>query len=676
MRSGLLTRLSEFACRTQSTNWILAAAISGTTLAPVGAQEIQPAGTPEKFESEDQRFLAIERYQRTSQPAPIKNYYQELFGNQTEASAATAPNKLQSAALLRPIETEPVEPTEPKNPVVLTAQYEYAPTSGQVFTVTPVSATQEADSYDDLPAWAKTAKASLKPQEKSTSPAVTPVKAMNVSMPTATLKIETPVRIDTPVVTPGANSTAPEVAGKSAIEIAAGPQNPNVKVEWTSKEGINVGQESSCELIVSNSGSSTAYNVEVDARFPADVQLISTNPAQEELVPDLTWSLGNIPAGETRSIQVVLVPTHRGALNATAEVHFTAAAQSGFVVREPLLGLSNTGPEQVIVGDPASQSVTITNPGNGIAKNVRLDALIPEGLEHTRGERLIMDVGSLNPGESRTIRLALSAMTGGDKVIQVSASAEGGLLETSSSTMKVIAPSLTAAIDGPGLRYKGRTATYKLKVVNDGTIGTSNVRMMHKIPEGFEYIGSSRGATYDAPTRILSWFVGKLEAGKAAEMEVELNASQIGEFTHYVRATSEHGSTTDTQVVTRVEGASALVMDIVDLDDPVEVGNETAYEIKVRNEGSAAAEDIGISCELPEGVQLVKASGPAEFVTEGNLILFKPLPTIAAGESATYRVFVVGHVDGNLVFRARVTSAASPEALTFEELTRFYGDVR
>ncbi|HCS53094.1 MAG TPA: hypothetical protein DIW81_16125 [Planctomycetaceae bacterium] len=79
---------------------------------------------------------------------------------------------------------------------------------------------------------------------------------------------------------------------------------------------------------------------------------------------------------------------------------------------------------------------------------------------------------------------------------------------------------------------------------------------------------------------------------------------------------------------------------------------------------------------MPEGVQLVKASGPAEYVTEGNLILFKPLPSIAAGQSATYRVFVVGNVDGNLVFRARVTSAASPEALTFEELTRFYGDVR
>ncbi|HCS53092.1 MAG TPA: hypothetical protein DIW81_16115, partial [Planctomycetaceae bacterium] len=144
MRSGLLTRLSEFACRTQSTNWILAAAISGTTLAPVGAQEIYINGNPDQVEIEGQQFLAMERYERTSQPAPIKNYYQELFGNQLEASAPTVPNKMQTATLMRPIETEPVAQAEPKNPVVLTAQYEYAPASGQVFTVTPVSATEKS----------------------------------------------------------------------------------------------------------------------------------------------------------------------------------------------------------------------------------------------------------------------------------------------------------------------------------------------------------------------------------------------------------------------------------------------------------------------------------------------------------------------------------------------------
>ena len=94
------------------------------------------------------------------------------------------------------------------------------------------------------------------------------------------------------------------------------------------------------------------------------------------------------------------------------------------------------------------------------------------------------------------------------------------------------------------------------------------------------------------------------------------------------------------------------------------------------NEGSAAARNVGLTCELPEGVQFLKAEGPSNHVTEGNLVMFKPLEGVGAGKTVKYRVHVVGNVDGNLRFRARMTSAASQEPLTFEELTRFYGDQR
>ncbi len=63
-------------------------------------------------------------------------------------------------------------------------------------------------------------------------------------------------------------------------------------------------------------------------------------------------------------------------------------------------------------------------------------------------------------------------------------------------------------------------------------------------------------------------------------------------------------------------------------------------------------------------------------MADGNVVLFQPLAKIEAGKSAIYRVHVVGTIDGNLRFRARMTSATSKEPLTLEELTRFYGDQR
>lgn len=673
MRSGLLNRMMEFACRTPSAKLVVVSALSGVVVSPAFAQELQPANRPQApYYTGVEEFEAsrIQKYERRTTQSPVKNYYQELFGDQT--SQKLIPVK--TATLSTPVSTAPeqIELSAGEAPV-LNAQYEYAEEGVQEFKVTPVSHESE------LPPWARNVKATVKPESSNSVP-VHPASQTQTVLPTVKMNL-TPASSSLPTVPAvpnvpdmGQTGSHPHHSAPQTVkEVTAGVQNPNIVVEWQTAEGINVGQESQCELVIKNNGTSTAYNVSVNAQFPEMVTVLAASPESSD--PSATsWQLGNLKAGETRSIQVTVLPTERGALNATAEVHFTAAAQSAFVVREPMLGISLQGPTEVLVGDPASQSVTITNPGNGIAKNVKLEALIPAGLEHPRGERLIMDVGSLNPGEARTIRLAVVAVTGGEKLVQVKATADGGLLQESSSTVKVIAPSLVAEVEGPGLRYKGRNAKYTLRVANDGTIGTSNVRMMHKIPEGFEYISSSRGASYDQPTRILSWFVGKLEPGKDAVIEVELQANRIGEFTHYVRATSEHGSTTDTQIDTRVEGASALVMDIVDLDDPVEVGNETAYEIKVTNEGSAAAENVGISCELPEGVKFVSAKGPSEVAVDQNLVLFKPLNSIPAGQTVTYRVHVVGSVDGNLRFRARMTSASSPDPLTFEELTRFYGD--
>ncbi|MCG6157471.1 hypothetical protein [Rubinisphaera margarita] len=669
MRSGLLSRFAGFACRTQSSRWVIAAAVGGSIFSPVIAQEVRPVDphTIQLYSRSPAGTTATpERYQRTGvTPAPVKNYYTELFGDQSQEYTLTP---VKSASLVQPIPTEAATAQKPQSNI-LHAQYEYEPTATQEFRVTPVSGTvSQQSSTPELPEWARNAKARTVSLQKPVQPepeAAPAAPEMPTVAPTAVL------RIDQPVEEPAVSTNAPVTRISDAAE---GPQTPSVKVQWQSPEGINVGQQSTCELVVENVGQSTAYNVSVNTQFPESVELVDTTAEVTPGSGQLQWTLGNMAPGQTETIRIEVVPTQRGALNATAEVHFAAATQSAFVVREPLLGLKMDGPTEVLLGDPASQSVTITNPGNGIAKNVKLEALIPDGLEHPRGKRLLMDVGSLNPGEARSIRLALAATTGGTKLIQVSATAESGLLATSESTINIIAPSLAAEISGPGLRYKNRSATYTLKVANDGTVSTSNVRLMHKIPEGFEFLSASRGATYDAPTRILSWFVGNLQPGKVAEMEVELNAVRIGEFTHFIRATSEHGSTTDTQIVTRVEGASALVLKIFDMDDPIEIGNQTSYEVRVMNEGSAAAEDVGVTCELPEGVEFVSASGPSEFVVDGNLILFKPLEGVPAGQSASFKIHVVGKTEGNHKFRARMTSATSPEPLTFEELTRFYGD--
>ena len=104
------------------------------------------------------------------------------------------------------------------------------------------------------------------------------------------------------------------------------------------------------------------------------------------------------------------------------------------------------------------------------------------------------------------------------------------------------------------------------------------------------------------------------------------------------------------------------------------MGAETAYEVRVRNEGSKAASNVGIACELPAGLQLVDLKGPTDHLTENGLIVFKPLGSLAPKQAATFRIRVRATQAGDQRFRVRLTSDSIQEPLLVEELTKFYQD--
>lgn len=447
---------------------------------------------------------------------------------------------------------------------------------------------------------------------------------------------------------------------------------PNVTTTWRATGAINIGQECTCELVVKNDGTAAASGLEIEATFPKNVRLVSAEPKPTSQTGFLGWKMDSLAAGEERIIAVKLVPLQRGQIETDARVRFSGTAKNAFTVAEPLLAIKVEGPKQVMIGEPAPHTVLVTNPGTGIATNVKIEAVIPEGLEHVRGGRLVMDLGSLNPGETRNVRLACAAIAGGQHKLQVRAIADADLAESASSEVAVIAPQLKTAIDGPGLRYLGRQGAFSVSVQNSGSVATDNVRVMHKIPEGFDFVSAGRGATYDPNNRLVNWFVGHLDQGQKSDLEVTLVASKAGEHTHFVRATSDAGAVSDAQFRARVEGSPALVLSIRDLDDPVEVGVEAAYEIKIKNEGSAGATNVGLSLELPEGLTLLSANGPTKHATEKHSIVFAPVGDVGPGQTCTFLVKVKGQGSGSVRVRSRLTSDSISEPIVADELTKFY----
>ncbi len=451
---------------------------------------------------------------------------------------------------------------------------------------------------------------------------------------------------------------------------------PQVTIEWVKKSDINVGQECQLELVVKNTGSAPATQVTVDAGFPSTVRLTSAEPKPAQAAEKLTWNFESIAPQAEKRLAIKLIPSRRGDLGTSADVRFSSQVGSTFKVEEPLLKMAVKGPSEVLLGDPASQLITISNPGTGIAHDVKLEALLSDGLEHPKGEKLEIEVGSINPGDSQHVRLGLSAIKGGPQTLQLVATSSTEASTTTVWKVNVIAPTLKLAVDGPGLRYKGRNAKYAINIANDGSVPNNNVRVTQIVPEGFQFVSADKGGKYDSSQRAIHWFLGRLDAGQTAQLSCELTANAIGEFKQQVFVGSDAGVRVEAISSTTVEGTAALATEIVDLDDPVEVGTEAAWEIRVRNDGSIAASNINVACELPAGVELLSAKGATEGLADAKNVTFRSLKQLAPGQQAVYRVHVRGTVEGSHRLRARVTSDSLDQPLMMEEATKFYSDSR
>jgi uncharacterized repeat protein (TIGR01451 family) len=229
---------------------------------------------------------------------------------------------------------------------------------------------------------------------------------------------------------------------------------------------------------------------------------------------------------------------------------------------------------------------------------------------------------------------------------------------------------------GPGLRYLGRKAVYTLKVSNPGDAPATNVTVNDVVPEGFKVLAASHGGRHDSSSRTVSWFLGELGAGQTREVQLEVQAMSPGEQKHIASAASSagHGIKAASELLTHIEGLSALLVEMVDTDDPIEVNSETNYEVRITNTGSKVENDIKLVAIVPDKMEFKTAQGPVPFHTEGKTVVFDSLERLAPKADAIIRITVKALDAGTAYFKIQVTSANVVEPVIKTEATRIYSD--
>lgn len=460
--------------------------------------------------------------------------------------------------------------------------------------------------------------------------------------------------------------------GDQALE---GAQAPSLVIEKFAPPEIQVGKPATFEIHVRNAGQTTAQQVMVSDHVPAGTKLVDAKPQpQAGADGSLVWQLGTMEAGAEKTITLQLMPQKEGEIGSVAHVTFAATASAKTICTKPMLTVEHVAPAKVMIGEPVTLQITISNPGTGVATGIVLQEDVPEGLAHSAGKELEYEVGTLRPGESKKLELTLEAAKAGMVQNTLHVRGEGSLSATHSTQLEVIAPQLEVAMNGPKRRYLDRQATYTVSINNPGTASARDVEIVAYLPKGMKFVSTDHEGQYDPTHHAVYWSLEELPASQKGSAQLVAIPIEPGEQKLRVEGHAKQGLNTSDEETVQVEAIPQLVFEIVDEADPIEVGAETVYQVRVTNVGSKAATNVQVAAGLPPELRPVSADGATRGGVQGQNVIFEPLGKLAPQAEALFKIQATGLRTGDFTIRVQITSDELQTPVTKEEHTKVYAD--
>lgn len=489
---------------------------------------------------------------------------------------------------------------------------------------------------------------------------------------------ESPYRREPPrsaghTLTPGLTNR--EGTGRPGERLLEGIQNPSITIEKLAPPEIQVGKKCTFAIRVQNTGQRTAQNVKIHDEVPLGTQLLGTAPRATASGSNLIWDLGTLSVGEERTVEMELIPTEEGELGSVAMVTFATQASAKARSTRPELALQlSCGKPKVLTGDQQRIQIEVSNPGSGDATGVILLATIPSGVSHPAGPALELEIGTLPSGQSRRFELALGAEQAGLIENVMTARADANLQVQASCEFEVIAPKLRVNVKGPEKRFLERPATYQVDVENPGTAPAKDVRLVTHLSKGLKFVKANNLGEYRAATHSVHWSLSELPANQQGTVELVALPVEAGEQTLRIDTQASQGLTDHTEKRVHVEGLAALMFEVVDTQDPIEVGGETVYEIRVTNQGSKSAVNVQVVARMPAGIRAISAVGETGHTIGAERVEFAPLARLDPKSAVTYRIGVQGLQAGDQRVHVQITTDEIQQPITKEESTRVYSD--
>lgn len=461
---------------------------------------------------------------------------------------------------------------------------------------------------------------------------------------------------------------------KAAYAIPTGDVATSVVLlEMLSPEIVNLGQEFSYDIVVKNLTDCPLDNVVLTEQLPSSLVFKSAVPPPNSAEGGtLVWKLGSIAGKDSKSVRVRVAAMKEGQIIHCANVTYVQRLCLKVIAINPNLKLAQTAPARVSVCDPIPVKVVVTNGGVGDAKNVKVKAMLPTGVVTTDGKTSVeFDAGTLTQGQSKEFEFKAKAGKTGPLAIKATAQGDGNLTAQASSQTTVHQPVLAVAKKSSRSRvFVGLTYTYTITVSNKGDWDAEQTVVKDKIPAGLTFVKASDGGQHAAG--LVTWDLGTLKPNQSKNVTLALKAAEITTARNTVTAEAVCAKQVSAADTVEVEGIPAILLETIDVEDPIEVGDNVTYLITATNQGSSDGTNVVIKCKLEPSAQFVSATGATPGVLTGAEIVFAPVASLAPKARATWKVVAKAVKAGDIRFAVEMTSDQIQRPVNETEATNFY----
>jgi uncharacterized repeat protein (TIGR01451 family) len=456
-------------------------------------------------------------------------------------------------------------------------------------------------------------------------------------------------------------------------------KGPALSVETHGPRKITVGKESAYEIKIMNSGDVAAEDLIVFVNLPEWAEVVGTEAgagstqvgSSSQISAPFQWKVGRLEAKSQEKMSLRIIPRQSRPFDLAVRWESKpATSQTLIEVQEAKLEMQLDGPREVFYGKKETYRLKMINSGTGSAEGVTVK-FVPVGAGDN--VQATYELGLLPAGEDKVIEVELTARQSGRLEIQVEAKGDAGIHAELTEKVLVRRAGLEIGVEGPKLQFVGTTATYVVRLGNPGNAPAKNVNFTATLPAGLKYVGGIEGARSESKGNKLHWTAESVNPESVQTFAIKCVPNTAGVSRVEVAASAEDDLITSAFALTQVESAANLALEVKDPGGPVPVGEDTVYEIRVRNRGTKDAEGVEVIGYFSRGIEPIGADGGANRIGPGQVV-FTPIPTLAPGAETVLKIRARAETPGNHIFRAEMHCKALGSRLVSEEATLYYQD--